>query len=1156
MSSATTRVKRLITRYFNQLLRGCQNSRCQNPNCASSTQFQHSRLTPNQAAILAIQLTTNQAELCYPDEATTDTCSENMPLNTEDHDVTEQHIDATESRQVTAPDHATSSTSNLSSSGALTAAVDASSLSNVIEDEESSRTSFMTPGEVTRLLMFLFDAADNEDVAQPRSSDNQTALTDAEENQSSHYSSLFSPNYGCGAFLDAAASGANTTARPSSSSLTPFLSSANPSSDALKSFLNNTNPNSNLASLVSSLNTIQERESRTRGLTLGELKETLDIGKEQGDWSHLISLLSAVFSSYEALSSSFLAESQRVADDSDLLVHRTNAKKPREDTRTQDVIPMDVSVSIGEIISEMDQHAVGKPTADNRCEGSVDRQDTKTSLVEDLPVSGDADTESTAPLPPVSIPDVRLAWSLISSIPEQQNVVDVLLRAVRRLVVGSLYQLLVSQAPDGLGDIDPPPVVRNTQQRLLNLFCILYECPFATDPLHFDRTVFGLFSHNCPSFYRRLFRQHLLLNINRAVTWLPISLQARLCHIWADTVRLPLANCTTPPAPEHTNLWSLQSILQQNITLRCLTTSHGVPNEDKQLCEAALVLRIVYYASLLAGQMDKKELLEREAVENRDFELLMRAHRSHEPRVGRSRNGTVEDPLAKALSLSPNDCRHPFIPAKDFINETLNEHLKVGVFTENNRDNKDDALGPPVGTDDSVCLLSVLAETDARQQTLTSSGSLKSIFKSLPEVKPLAAKRDYVNYRSKDTFGELSFMRLPFLLQTGSKSVLLYYDNRMRMLDEQRGAFLQSLFVDNPELPYLKIHVSREQIVEGALLALEITCSENPGDLKKQLRVEFEGEQGVDEGGLSREFFQLIIEKVFDPVYGMFVANDELGTYWFNPVPLDDLDREYFLIGTLLGLAIYNDIILNVCFPSVLYRKLCGKLGTFEDLEDANPDLYSGLRALLDYTGDDVEEAFGCNFVVAYQDPFGNTLYHELKPDGTNIHVTKENRQEFVDLYANFLLNESVKKSFNAFRRGFQLVVDESPLSFLFRPDEIELLVCGSRFYDFKELERVTTYEDYTVDSPVIKNFWDVVHNMTTDQQRQLLQFCTGSDRIPVGGMAKMKFTIARQGADTDRLPTAHTCFNILLLPDYPSREELERMLLLAITHCKGFGVS
>uniref|UniRef100_A0A183AUY4 HECT-type E3 ubiquitin transferase n=1 Tax=Echinostoma caproni TaxID=27848 RepID=A0A183AUY4_9TREM len=210
----------------------------------------------------------------------------------------------------------------------------------------------------------------------------------------------------------------------------------------------------------------------------------------------------------------------------------------------------------------------------------------------------------------------------------------------------------------------------------------------------------------------------------------------------------------------------------------------------------------------------------------------------------------------------------------------------------------------------------------------------------------------------------------------------------------------------------------------------------------------------------------------------------------------------------------------------------------------------------LDYEDDDLQDAFDCYFVVYYQDPFGNTLSHELKPNGSSIPVTKENRQEFVDLYANFLLNESVKKQFNAFRRGFQMVVDESPLTFLFRPDEIELLVRGSGEYDFKELERVTNYEDYTADSLVIKNFWSVVHSMTSEQQRQLLQFATGSDRIPVGGMSKMKFTIARQGADADRLPTAHTCFNILLLPDYPTLEQLQHHLLIAITYCKGFGMS
>ena len=53
--------------------------------------------------------------------------------------------------------------------------------------------------------------------------------------------------------------------------------------------------------------------------------------------------------------------------------------------------------------------------------------------------------------------------------------------------------------------------------------------------------------------------------------------------------------------------------------------------------------------------------------------------------------------------------------------------------------------------------------------------------------------------------------------------------------------------------------------------------------------------------------------------------------------------------------------------------------------------------------------------------------------------------QEFVDLYADFLLNKLIVKQFRAFKRGFQLVTDESPLKMLFRPDEIELLICGSK---------------------------------------------------------------------------------------------------------------
>jgi ubiquitin-protein ligase E3 A len=69
----------------------------------------------------------------------------------------------------------------------------------------------------------------------------------------------------------------------------------------------------------------------------------------------------------------------------------------------------------------------------------------------------------------------------------------------------------------------------------------------------------------------------------------------------------------------------------------------------------------------------------------------------------------------------------------------------------------------------------------------------------------------------------------------------------------------------------------------------------------------------------------------------MFMTNEEIHSLWFNPSAAEDLDREYTLIGMLLGLAIYNSIILDIQFPPVLYRKLMGKVGCFEDLQTSHP---------------------------------------------------------------------------------------------------------------------------------------------------------------------------------------------------------------------------
>lgn len=218
--------------------------------------------------------------------------------------------------------------------------------------------------------------------------------------------------------------------------------------------------------------------------------------------------------------------------------------------------------------------------------------------------------------------------------------------------------------------------------------------------------------------------------------------------------------------------------------------------------------------------------------------------------------------------------------------------------------------------------------------------------------------------------------------------------------------------------------------------------------------------------------------------------------------------------------------------------------------------LYRSLKVMLEDEDADMETVYMQTFEINYQDVFGNVQRYELKANGREIGVTQENKKEFVDLYSDYLLNGAIEKQFSAFRKGFRMVTDESPLGLLFRPEEVELLVCGSKEFDFEELQASTDYDaGYTADTPVIRNFWEIVHGLPAENQKQLLEFTTGSDRVPVGGLSRLKMVISRNGPDSDRLPTSHTCFNVLLLPEYTTKEKLKRLLLKAISYCKGFGM-
>lgn len=275
-----------------------------------------------------------------------------------------------------------------------------------------------------------------------------------------------------------------------------------------------------------------------------------------------------------------------------------------------------------------------------------------------------------------------------------------------------------------------------------------------------------------------------------------------------------------------------------------------------------------------------------------------------------------------------------------------------------------------------------------------------------------------------------------------------------------------------------------------------------------------------------------------------------------------------------MGLAIYNSTILDIDLPPFAFKKLLalaphssgpqtsissrsGFKCTLEDLAEYRPALAKGLRGLLEFEGN-VAETF-CYDFVAQVDRYGEIVNVPLCTNGENRPVTNSNRREFVDLYVSYLLDTTVARQFEPFKRGFFTVCGGNALS-LFRPEEIELLVRGSdEPLDVSSLRAVATYDNWShsrPDSvPVVRWFWEFFESSLPQSQRKILSFITGSDRIPAMGATSLVIRLACLGDETSRYPIARTCFNTLGLYRYPSREKFQQLLWDAVVNSEGFGL-
>ncbi|XP_067657511.1 probable E3 ubiquitin-protein ligase HECTD2 isoform X1 [Haliotis asinina] len=423
---------------------------------------------------------------------------------------------------------------------------------------------------------------------------------------------------------------------------------------------------------------------------------------------------------------------------------------------------------------------------------------------------------------------------------------------------------------------------------------------------------------------------------------------------------------------------------------------------------------------------------------------------------------------------------------------------------------------------------------------------------------------EYYAWQNPSSHAGFSFCQYPFILSIAAKRTILQKDSEQQMIIMARKSLVAK--VQRRQLPdigmlFLNLTVRRSHLVSDSLNEI----ARKHHDLKKKLKVTFAGEPGLDMGGLTKEWFLLLIRQIFQPEYGMFNYDKTAGVYWFSAMPCENY-QEFNLVGVLMGLAVYNSINLDIRFPPCCYKKLLSPavvpfsnpratVGvatvTLDDLMHVKPAVAKGLKDLLEYE-EDVEEDFCLTFEVSNSE-YGSMKTVLLKPNGDNIPVTKENRKEYVQLYVEFILNKSVYPQFQAFYHGFHSVCASNALIML-RPEEVEMLVCGSPTINISDLKKVTVYEGYSPQDQTIRYFWDMVTSMPMELQKKLLLFATGSDRIPIGGTQEMQFKISRISG-TDLLPMAHTCFNQLVLPPYKSRKVLKQKLIAAIQNAEGFGL-
>jgi hypothetical protein len=398
-----------------------------------------------------------------------------------------------------------------------------------------------------------------------------------------------------------------------------------------------------------------------------------------------------------------------------------------------------------------------------------------------------------------------------------------------------------------------------------------------------------------------------------------------------------------------------------------------------------------------------------------------------------------------------------------------------------------------------------------------------------------------------------------------------------------RSYFLKKQIETQPTGQTILLEINRDNAFNDSIAVLNKALSGN--DKYSSMNIKFNGEEGIDSGGLTKEYFSIVSKELIDPNKNLFYSYDNNNTFQPNFFSKKNVNyiEQFKFIGRLVGKAICLGVTLDSLVFTIPFRKhIIGKEIVLEDLQSKICDLpesnsyYNYLKFIKDKDMSFIGEQEYKMPVPGRDNKNPETIYYQsLKENNENETVfnlsalgrepsegngengeyhaiTASNKAQFIQDSIKYITTESIKPQIDAFLDGLYSMVPKKFLE-LFTVEELDLLINGSPTVDIKELKTKTKYDNFEENDKEIAWLWEILETETQEFRKKFLKFVTGSSRIGVD----FKLTIKKINDDNkvDHYPRSHTCFNKLDLPLYSSKEQLTEKLSEAI-NIEGFGIA